>query len=414
MQLVGAQKFSTVMPRLLVGDETGLLKVAYANDRSVETRGLQDRQMGVLAIEKLGSDSVAVLRRNGEVSFWNDNIGLTEEKSKIECLFSSSLHDFDAPKGLVPVYGSSLSDIENLVAYSESGELKTLDLKLLSGESMSKAAKLATVKGPIHTMAACANGGIAFGGQENDLTFFDATTQQTVWKAKNVPYDKLRLRVPIWITAIHFPNPAQQSISSGANVITGTGYRQIRLYDTRTSQQPVKSFEMGEYRVTTLLTLPSSTNDLYVADTIGGIYHYDLRTNRLLHSLKGCMGAIRSMSLTEDESFLACVGLDRRLWWFDLQSHTLKRSVYMQNRMTSCVILQDDFGSAVDSSSLSKGRKRRLDEEDEDDDDEGENEYDEVDEFFDGDEEEDIEGDDNEDDDEDDQEEGDDGDEQDT
>lgn len=373
------------MPRLLVGDETGLLKVAYANDRSVEPNGLQDRQFGVMAIEKLGSDSFAVLRKNGEVSFWNDSIGSAEEKSKIECLFSSSLRDLDAPKGLVPVYGSSLSDIQSLIAYSESGELRTLDLKLLSGESMSKAAKIANVKGPIHTMTACANGGIAFGGRENDLAFFDAETQQAVWKAKNVPYDKLRLRVPIWITAIHFPNPAHQSISSGANVITGTGYRQVRLYDTRTSQQPVKSFEMGEYRVTTLLTLPSSTNDLYVADTIGGIYHYDLRTGRLLHSLKGCMGAIRSMSLSEDESLLACVGLDRRLWWFDLKaSHTLQRSVYMQNRMTSCVMLRDDFGSAVDSASFRKGKKRRLDAEDDEDGDNNdeEEEYDEVDEFF--------------------------------
>jgi len=104
------------------------------------------------------------------------------------------------------------------------------------------------VSGPVDAMAVCHEGTaptLAMGGKENDLQIYDvAQGMASVFKAKNVPRDNLDLRVPIWITAMHFLSPT--------TLVTGTAYKQIRLYDIRAKQRPVSSMELGDYRVSAL------------------------------------------------------------------------------------------------------------------------------------------------------------------
>jgi hypothetical protein len=51
-----------------------------------------------------------------------------------------------------------------------------------------------------------------------------------IWRARNVPSDSLGLRQPIWITRIRFLRPNMDTVSTGAHICTGTGYRQVRYF----------------------------------------------------------------------------------------------------------------------------------------------------------------------------------------
>ncbi|KAJ7389059.1 WD repeat-containing protein 74 [Desmophyllum pertusum] len=63
-----------------------------------------------------------------------------------------------------------------------------------------------------------------------------------------VPNDFLDLQVPIWVTELGFL-PGQGSLS---RIAVGTGYHQVRLYDTKTQRRPVLSFHFGESLVSAL------------------------------------------------------------------------------------------------------------------------------------------------------------------
>lgn len=126
---------------------------------------------------------------------------------------------------------------------------------------------------------------------------------------------------------------------------TGTAYRHVRMYDMQASRQPVVTFEIGpDYRVASIL--PSSGSDserlLYVADTTGGLTQWDMRMQRRVATLKGAAGSIRQMRLSSDGQHLACVGLDRFLRVYDTTTNKLESSVYLKNRLNTCVFLEGE------------------------------------------------------------------------
>ena len=109
------------------------------------------------------------------------------------------------------------------------------------------------VANPVDAMAICHEGTapiVAMGGKENDLQIYDISQgMESIFRAKNVPRDNLDLRVPIWISAVHFLSPT--------TLATGTAYKQIRVYDIRAKPRPVKSMELGEHRVSVLTGVSS-------------------------------------------------------------------------------------------------------------------------------------------------------------
>ncbi len=58
------------------------------------------------------------------------------------------------------------------------------------------------------------------------------------FEAKNVPQDKLRLRVPVWITCLSF-------LGADNKVVTGTAYKHMRVYDTKADRRPIMSIDIG-------------------------------------------------------------------------------------------------------------------------------------------------------------------------
>jgi len=66
-----------------------------------------------------------------------------------------------------------------------------------------------------------------------------------------VRHDSLDLRVPVWVTEVGFtPGGGTQP-----TVAVGTGYHQVRLYDTRAQRRPIYSTGFGDSPVTALTVL---------------------------------------------------------------------------------------------------------------------------------------------------------------
>ena len=64
--------------------------------------------------------------------------------------------------------------------------------------------------------------------------------------------DKLGLRVPVWVNEVGFtPDSGPQPV-----LVTGTGYGQVRLYDTRAQRRPLFSTEYGTEPITALDLTP--------------------------------------------------------------------------------------------------------------------------------------------------------------
>jgi len=253
------------------------------------------------------------------------------------------------------------TDTSAVVCYSPSGAVKIYvrDADDEDGASMTEMTSF-QVQSPVSACTTLA-GGIIVGGKENDLKIYDYASQNIVWEAENVPNDNLDLRVPIYLTAIDLLRAPSDSVSTGAHVTTGTGYKQVRLYDTQAQKSPVHSFDIGDYRVTAMRSI-NSGQQVYVADTAGGLSLWDLRTYRKVQTLKGCVGSIRDIQLSEDQSTLLCVGLDRYLHVYGTDKNKLREKVYVKSRLNCCL--------SVASKTRRKSNKRSDDEDDDDDDDE--------------------------------------------
>lgn len=329
---------------LATGDETGLLKLVRISDDVVKTYGEQNRAKAIVGFSSITRSQFALARKDGCLEYWELSYDETEA---YDLTYLRTTEVGSSSSGVVSLYATDKYDSASSLVYNEEGSFAIVN------HSKSSEVLKSTVKGPISAVSSCSGGGVAFGGRENDLTFFDSNTQQVIWNAKNVPYDKLRLRVPIWITAISFFNAEQTSLSSGCKLVTGTGHKQVRLYDTRTEPRPIKSFEIGEYRVTQIQALSDEQN-IYVSDTVGNVYHYDLRNGRRLHALTSSDGAVRHMATSDDEGTLVCVGLDRHARWHDVNTQKHVKSVYLRNRLNACLPMRDDHAPAAPK----KGTKR--------------------------------------------------------
>jgi hypothetical protein len=247
------------MSKLITGDETGLLKYIDLHDSTYKCYGIQSRENGIIRIEHLSRSIFILIRKNGQLELW--------QKDKNELLFQESQFFMDNIIQSARILSNPSADSANtnIVFITHDGHAKVVSFTPLSNDSNGSyknsfsldANSFQTVHhlcnlGPLHCVASCVNS-FAIGGQENDVTIFDryaiikhlqysnifstekavidytynthcySVTGQQVWKAKNVPLDKLSLRVPIWVTALAFFNANDSNISTGATFATGTG-----------------------------------------------------------------------------------------------------------------------------------------------------------------------------------------------
>jgi hypothetical protein len=184
----------------ITGDETGLIKTVSISKREFLTSGTQDRSKSVEGLTWLNDgyhrNLFAALRANSCLEVWK------YEPASISVLSSISLPTIESPLTLSRVEDNSVICVGKLGHVSV---VRCNDEQLPTSKSNSQKLKGANtwdviqsfqVKGPVGACATC-KGGAVFGGAENDVVMYDISTQKSVWSARNVPYDTLRLRVPI-------------------------------------------------------------------------------------------------------------------------------------------------------------------------------------------------------------------------
>lgn len=188
-------------------------------------------------------------------------------------------------------------------------------------------------------------------------------------QAKNLPPDpQTLLQQPLWTTCMQFLQTPTAAIHNTGNdapnlLATGTAYKQVQIYDIRsssTTRRPVLYTPEGllDHRATAVCQLPDG-NTLAVADATGDVHLLDLRnfhsgkqfTTRKqkakeemgLGRLVGPGGSVRQVACHPTLPYLACVGLDRKLWTWDWRRRKMVDCVYLKQRL-NCLLVCDDEG----------------------------------------------------------------------
>ena len=218
-----------------------------------------------------------------------------------------------------------------------------------------------------------------------------------------MPYDSLRMRVPVWVTALAFVQPAVHT-AADALLVTGTGHKHVRLYDVKAGQQPVLSLDTHpEHRITTVQPLlyrgksggagtaaaaagGNGKQVSAVADPLQVVVGYcsgltelwDLRTQRRVKTLRGAAGSIRCSAVSSSGAAVANVGLDRFLRIYDVKASRsasspagfdrpakVIHSCYLKNRLNCCLV----HDGRPEATGAGRSKRHQGDDDDDDDDD---------------------------------------------
>jgi ribosome biogenesis protein NSA1 len=228
----------------------------------------------------------------------------------------------------------------------------------------------------------------AVGGRERGARLLDVETGVVIWKAKNLPPDPLTLLQKLmWTTSISFLRSGGDGGGGGGagggetddTMACGTACGQVQIYDVRSpsSVRRPSSYtpeRMLEHRITALCQLMGG-NVLAAGDAAGDVHLLDLRrlsTGRYLSARKsrsgeeaglgrlaGPGGSVRQLSAHPNmPHVVSCVGLDRKLWTWDLNAKNGKKKpldcVYLKQRL-NCVLFCDDGNYGDDGTTNAGG-----------------------------------------------------------
>ena len=220
------------------------------------------------------------------------------------------------------------------------------------------------LKGPLTCMVSGppSSGVVAVGGKERELGLYDLSTGEATWEARNVPHDKLSLRQPVWVTAVHFLDGDEEG-GAGKIVAIGTGYKQVRIYDIRvSSRRPVRVMDLPEgHRITAFCSGKSSSsgsNQLVSGDAGGTVYRLDVGKMAVVGRMEGPAGSIRGLVRHSSPSlpFIALAGLDRMARVYDLRKPRKEAfRFYLKQRLTAVLFSRQGR----------KGKKGKAEEEEE-------------------------------------------------
>lgn len=229
-------------------------------------------------------------------------------------------HELETLTSPVRLFEMGRSTSEELaVAYDNQGYISPIN-----SNDDSKGFK---VEGPVSTaVGAPSSMKFAVGGKENDLHVYDYGTQQAVFRARNVPHDKLDMRVPVWVTGISFMSASEQVLA------TCTGYAQVRVYDIRAQRRPVKDLGMKEWSHMTGIVRVGE-DKVVISDTEGHVSRLDLTSMRFEAKYKGFAGGVRSLHVHPEAPFLVAGGLDRFVHIHHLHSRKMCRTVYVKQKL---------------------------------------------------------------------------------
>lgn len=323
----------------VVGDETGLVKVVTCASEQIEKYRSQNRAQQIISLDTLSNRTVVASTAEGVLEFYHVD---DSTKLHFKSAFKTEMRDFQGFR-VVPTPADDDENPSTIVGYSLNGKIavyKVFNNESTLSEGQIQSVSSFNVAGPVSSIAVSTDS-IAFGGNENDLKIFDLEKNELVWEARNVPKDNLGLRVPIWHTDIKFANRVENN-----KIVSGTGYKHIRLYDTKAaSRRPVLSIDtsqISDFRITAIQPTVGG-QQVYSGDTAGEVVLWDLRSSRRVATLKSGLGSVRDLRTNSSDSVLVSVGLDRFMRVYNCNRNELVHSRYLVNRLNRCAVLWDSF-----------------------------------------------------------------------
>lgn len=316
--------------RAIIGDETGLLKLVDVASKAASSYGQQSRHSGIKGLVwTIQNKEFFLVRVNGSLEYYliiGNNELVLQDSVQIELGGGDVVGLVSNQEGIVAAYTS----IGTISRYS-----------LGRNGKIERVADDMTVRGPLS--AVTYNGQqLATGGLENDVQLWDLNKSEVTWSAKNVPHDFLSLRVPVWVSAISFMRT--NDTYSEHELVTGTGFKHVRLYDVRAKRQPVHTMDIRDFRVTSLAPHIDGRS-VFVGDTSGGFNLWDVRSCSRSVVLPGATGSVRHCTVHPYGLTVATVSLDRFLRMYDCtRKYKPISSVYLKNRINTCILF-DDFVS---------------------------------------------------------------------
>ncbi|CAJ1946376.1 unnamed protein product [Cylindrotheca closterium] len=377
--------------RLITGDECGLLKecipelsrkeedpnaivkpfttmtdVRKDGVRRIDPKEQQSRTRGVIDMVPIEMDdekiSVAALRSNGSIEFWNADVkskrdyGKYSLDSTVQNAFTNIEYDGKVRPLGVGVFEKSTrvcaGDMLGNIAIINAKKGNVVKEYNCYTNSKGRTTISYTPGNNLNTQLATAmacdtiNGRVAIGGRERETVLLDLATGGIVFKAKNLPPDpQTLLQQPVWPSSILF-------LQDSNIMAVGTAYKQVRLYDVREDsriRRPTACTPEGllEYRITSLCQVDE--HRLVAADSAGEIYDLDMRTmdrnlkrkdNNNVGRFVGPAGSVRQLKKHPTLPRMAVVGLDRMLRVYDTKSRKQLDCIYLKQRL-NCVL----FGS---------------------------------------------------------------------
>ncbi|GMF39792.1 unnamed protein product [Phytophthora fragariaefolia] len=332
--------------RVLVGDETGLLKsieLEKNEQRVLSSRTQpQARARGIQRLCWYADEREAANFQRNVVLARADGVVESYEASHGKSLSASREPDWtwEAPEkrqdGTRCVGLDVIHKFGSVVQCSDAGDVLVRSTLEHAGKPSSF-----NVGGDLNIMRldAASQSVVGVGGKEHDLNLWSLETQQVLFKAKNVTHDKLDMRVPVWVKDMRFLSTPGSS--NGHRAIVGTGHRHVRIYDSNTKRRPVQQLDnFGENPIQSLCVSPDETR-VYVGDTAGNLDILDLRTLKHMGRCTGPVGSIRDIACHPTLPYIAAVGLDRMVHVFDVNTRKYRHTIYAKQRLNSVLFCAD-------------------------------------------------------------------------
>ena len=338
--------------RLLVGDDTGLMKSIEVSEvstideeggstksASVSSRwGQQGRDERVSRMCWAGADAAARWRQFA-VAHAGGRLELRDTETTGALLsWQAPVVDgaADVVRGLA-VSGAAEHDWR-LVSCTEAGVVRTWRradaAEAVDGETAGCDAEWATC-GLSGKPLGDANmvtrmrvdrvscGRLALGGREKELAVWDIATQKAIYTAKNIGNDMLNLRVPVWNADLDFRSGSENEL------LALTAAREIRHYDMRIGghgkRRPVYSIpvdgtkmDVGDCRFNAMALYGDHL--AICGDVVGGLSMFDLRQRISVGAMAGGGGSVRDISVDEERGMIACCGADRYVRVYSIKS----------------------------------------------------------------------------------------------
>lgn len=319
------------MPRFVVGDELGNLKVLRVSS---------ENNVALTAIYQKKSSSVEALAVGSQSSGTKTNIaGFSDGSALVYSLKDDDSFDVlsewkESRSKESKFIGLSLSPTAAFTCTSNGALRMTPIFSGNRDDSQPSSSQLASLPTRLTDWRLSPNGeAFAYGGDEVDLSVWNTelafqhkpendtsvstkTTKKRkrgdelflaeTWRAKNVPNDSLGLRQPIRISSVTF---LSSSLAS-QHLLTGTLSGDVRRYDTRASRRPVAIWGgIGKIGGVKLVKEGLNENGVFVSDHGCNLFSLDLRTGGIVYGYKGISGAITAIA--PSPSIMMSTSLDR-------------------------------------------------------------------------------------------------------